>query len=100
MGDPARDLSNCRQPFGLLQSVLIFRCVGILDLRQVEVDQRVERIDRFVEIGGIGGPFGLQRSGQSAAQPGQRGMREDMIQADLDMPPADLPAPGRRTSSS
>ena len=94
VGDAAGDLPERRQPLAPLEPRDVLGLVGVLDDRQVEVQQLVERADRLLQGLRVTRPALVERADQPDPQPRQRDVGVDLIQADLDVPPADPPAAG------
>jgi hypothetical protein len=68
--------------------------MAVLDDRQVEVEQRVQRPPHRDRVAEVARPVRVQRPEQAAPQPGQGDVGVDLVEPDLDVPPADPPPPG------
>ena len=92
VGNSAGDLPEGRQPLAPLKPRHVLGLVGVLDDRQVEVQQLVERADRGLQAIGIALPGFVKIAEQPGAEPGQCDVGIDLVEPDLDVPPADAPA--------
>jgi hypothetical protein len=95
VSDAAGHLADGRQPLGPLLAGGVLGLVGVLDQGQVQIEQGVQGpADGQQRAGVATWPGVLQGVEQAAAQPRQGHVGVDLAQADLDVPPADTPAPG------
>ena len=69
----------------------IFRLVGILDDRQVEIDQLIQRSNGCDQLIRALRPTNANRLHQARSQSREGHVRIELIEADLDVPPTDSP---------
>ena len=92
--DAAGDLPEGGQPLGPLKPRRVLVLIGVLDDRQVEIEQLVERADRLLQGCVVALPVILEAADEPCPEPRQRDIGVDLLEPDLDMPPADPPAAG------
>jgi hypothetical protein len=86
-------LADRGQPLAVLLAGEVLRLVGVLDLGQVQVEQFVQRRDGGHQAGTVPRPALPQRPHQPGADARQGDVGVKLVEPDLDVPPADPPAP-------
>src|SRR5258708_10835516 len=92
--DAASDLSDAGQTLDALLTKKVLGLVGVFDHREVKVEELVEGADGGIQSAGVTLPVVVQHADQTVADTRKCDVRVNLLEADLNMPPADAPADG------